>query len=151
MLAPSAGVVVMDELRAGGVHWGGPAARGAQQQTLLGQKVDQVWRTGGFGELEGGNGLRREERIRTTQTGSTVKMAKKAPTLEGEPRMVGRGLLCISSLSLGEAWSGHTVIAPDDGVTAGSECCFLIFCLAPGAVASSKQGALWSREPSPPG
>lgn len=69
----------MDELRVGGVRWGCPAARGAQQQTLLGQKVDQVWRTGGFGELEGGNGLRREERIRTTQTGSTVKMKGTHP------------------------------------------------------------------------
>lgn len=75
----------------------------------------------------------------------------KAPTLEGDPRMVGRGLLCISSLRRGEQWSGHMVIAPGDGLTAGSECCFLIFCLAPAAVYSSRQGALWSRVPSPPG
>lgn len=90
-----------------------------------------------------------EQQVRSSQSGSAVGM--KAPTLEGEPRMVGRGLLCISSLSLGEGWSGHTAIAPDDGTAAGSECCFLIFCLAPVAVWSSRQGALWSREPRPPG
>lgn len=70
-----------------------------------------------------------------------------APTLEGDPRMVGRGLLCSSSLSLGEQCSGHTAPA----APAGSDCCFLTCCLAPAAVNSSRQGALWSRVPSPPG
>lgn len=141
--------MVWVELRAGGVHWDGSAARGAQQQTLLSQEVEQVWRAGGFGELKGRDGLRREQPVSSSQEASRVRM--KAPTLEGDPRMVGRGLLCISSLSLGEEWSGHTAVAPDDGATAGSDSCFLILCLAPAAVYSSRQGALWSREPSPPG
>lgn len=65
--------------------------------------------------------------------------------------MVGRGLRCISSLSLGEECSGRRVIRPAEGVTAGSECCFLIFCLPAPPANSSRQGALWSRVPSPPG
>lgn len=69
--------------------------------------------------------------------------------LEGEPRMVGRGLRCISSLSLGDECRGRTVIRPVEGATTGSECCFLIFCLPPPLAHSNKQGALWSREPSP--
>lgn len=149
LLPPPAAGMVWVELRAGGVHWDGSAARGAQQQTLLGQEVEQVWRTGGFGELKGRDGLRGEQPVRSSQKTSKVRM--KAPTLEGDPRMVGRGLLCISSLSLGEEWSGHAVVGGDDGATAGSDSCFLIFCLAPAAVNSSRQGALWSREPSPPG
>lgn len=33
-------------------------------------------------------------------------------TLEGEPRMVGRGLLCMSSLRRGEEWRGRRAIMP---------------------------------------
>lgn len=56
--------------------------------------------------------------------------------------MVGRGLRCISSLSLGEECRGRKVIRPLEGVTAGSECCFRIFCLPPPPVHSNRQGAL---------
>lgn len=62
--------------------------------------------------------------------------------------MVGRGLRCISSLSLGEECRVLKGIMFPWGATTGSECCFLIFCLHPPA-ASSKQGALLSRVPRP--
>lgn len=62
--------------------------------------------------------------------------------------MVGRGLRCISSLSLGEECRFLKGIMFPWGATTGSECCFLIFCLHPPA-ASSKQGALLSRVPRP--
>lgn len=63
--------------------------------------------------------------------------------------MVGRGLRCISSLSLGEECSGQTVIRPAEGATTGSEYCLRILYLPPPLVHSNRQGALWSREPSP--
>lgn len=65
--------------------------------------------------------------------------------------MVGRGLLCSSSLRRGGGWRGQVGVAPEGGGATGSESCFLILCLAPAAVTSSRQGALWSRAPRPPG
>ena len=62
--------------------------------------------------------------------------------------MVGRGLRCMSSLSLGEECRGRTAIKPAWVTPTGSECCFLIFCLLPRAH-SRRQGALWSRVPRP--
>lgn len=64
--------------------------------------------------------------------------------------MVGRGLRCMSSHSLGEECKGRIAIMPACRLaTTGSECCFLIFCLPPPLVASKRQGALWSRVPRP--
>ena len=153
--------------RLSGLCWGSPAARGADDQTLLCQEGHEVRRAGRLGEFKWRYGLMRETRgkgerrqdfylnclvvfpcsvyLKRTHTHMHISWL----TLEGEPRMVGRGLRCISSLSLGEECSGRTVIRPVEGATTGSECCFLIFCLTPPLAHSSKQGALWSRVPSP--
>lgn len=71
LVAPTAGVAVMVELRPGWVHWVASVARRAQHQTLS-QDGEQVGRTGGFGELKGRNGLRRKQRIRSSQNGWMV-------------------------------------------------------------------------------
>lgn len=75
---------------------------------------------------------------KVTRLGEQVGECRKSSggmALDGEPRMVGRGLI------LGEGCRGR-------GVTTGSECCFLTFCLPP-LTHSSRQGALWSLVPSP--
>lgn len=82
-------------------------------------------------------------------------------TFVGEPRIVGRGLLCMNSDNLGEdlrdragcrlciCWGEHCGVCCGVcislGIT-GSESCFLIFCRLD--CKSDKLGALW-RDPIP--
>lgn len=125
------------------------------------RKVMRFGELGGLGNSNGGMAWGERQEGETTElyifclsvvsqeNESLFCVMQSKCTLEGEPRIVGRGLRWISSLSLGEECRGRPVISPAEGATTGSECCFLIFCLPPPVAHSNRQGALWSRVPSP--
>lgn len=70
----------------------------ARTRPCCARKVTMLGELGGLGNSNGG--------IALTLT------PDEGLTLEGEPRMVGRGLLCMSSLRRGEEWRGRRAIMP---------------------------------------
>lgn len=113
-------------------------------------KVIRFGELGGLGNSNGGMAWKSKNKwVFLCMLLCTQNTCRAWLTLEGEPRMVGRGFRCISSLSLGDECRGRPVKSPAERGATGSDSCFRILCLLPPLAHSSRQGALWSREPRP--